>query len=273
MSKIILSGVIRGAHQIYARVEKKVNDAIAKHGEDKEVKLPNTGYFLPVIYGILGMKVEKLGDMKPVLEKCKSLLPPHVSDELWVPYLGHGLDAGMQTLFCYDMEEALKYLEDPIPYCLGEDPTEDNVWMGAADDVIMRKRGVEFVDGSAPGFAAVVGSAPDSATAAKIAKELQEKGIYVFMASEHNGTSFAEQLVEEGVQVGWPTRLVPFGKDTSAAIHAVGFATRAAMAFGGVQPGDFAGILKYNKNRVFAFVLALGEVTDEWYAAAAGAIN
>ncbi|TLN17643.1 CO dehydrogenase/CO-methylating acetyl-CoA synthase complex subunit beta, partial [bacterium] len=78
---------------------------------------------------------------------------------------------------------------------------------------------------------------------------------------------------EAGVQVGWPTRLVPFGKDTSAAIHAVGFATRAAMAFGGVQPGDYAGILRYQKNRVFAFVVALGTVTDEWYAAAAGAIN
>lgn len=273
MSKIILSGVIRGAHQVYARVEKKVNDAIAKHGADKEVKLPNTGYFLPVIYGILGHKVEKLGDMLPVLAKCKSLLPPQVSENLWVPYLGHGLDAGMQTLFCYDMEEALKYLQDPIPYTLGEDPSADNIWLGAADDVIMRKRGVEFVDGSAPGFAAVVGSAPDSKTAAKIAKELQEKGIYVFMAGEHDGKTFAEQLAEEGVQVGWPTRLVPFGRDTSAAIHAVGFATRAAMAFGGIQPGDYAGILRYNKLRVFAFVLALGEVADEWYAAAAGAIN
>ena len=60
MSKIIISGVIRGAHVIYNRVEAKVNDAIAKYGEDKEVKLPNTGYFLPVIYGITGMKVEKL---------------------------------------------------------------------------------------------------------------------------------------------------------------------------------------------------------------------
>ncbi|HSH69522.1 MAG TPA: acetyl-CoA decarbonylase/synthase complex subunit alpha/beta [Deferrisomatales bacterium] len=273
MSKIIASAAIRGAHVIYGRVEQKVNDAIAKFGADKVVKLPNTGYFLPVIYANLGMKVETLGDMKPVLAKCKALLPPQVSDDLWVPYLGHTLDAGMQTLFCYDMEEALKYLEDPIPYVLGEDPSEDNIWLGAADDVIMRKRGVEFVDGSAPGFAAVVGSAPDSATAARIAKELQEKGIYVFMAAEHNGTTFAEQLVAEGVQVGWPTRLVPFGRDVSAAIHAVGFATRAAMAFGGVQPGDFAGTLKYNKNRVFAFVLALGTVTDEWYAAAAGVIN
>ncbi len=273
MSKIILSGAIRGGHEVYARVEGKVNDAIAKFGADKEVKFPNTGYYLPVIYGILGMKVETLGDMLPVLARCKELLPPLVKDNLWVPYLGHGLDAGMQTLFCFDMEEALKYLEDPIPYCLGEDPTEDNLWMGAADDVIMRKRGVEFVDGSAPGFAAVVGAAPDSKTAASIAKELQEKGIYVFIAGNDNGTSFSEQLAEEDVQVGWPTRLVPFGRDTSAAIHAVGFATRAAMAFGGVEPGDFAGILKYNQYRVFAFVVALGKVTDEWYAAAAGVIN
>jgi acetyl-CoA synthase len=273
MSKIILSGVIRGGHEVYNRVEGKVQAAIEKFGADKEVKLPNTGYYLPVIYGILGMKVETLGDMLPVLERCKELLPPQVAEELWVPYLGHGLDAGMQTLFCFDMEEALKYLEDEIPYVLGEDPTEDNIWLGAADDVIMRKRGVEFVDGSAPGFAAIVGSAPDNDTAVKIAKELQEKGIYVFMAGEHNGTTMSEQLRDAGVQVGWPTRLVSFGRDTSAAIHAVGFATRAAMAFGGVEPGDFAGILKYNKNRVFAFVVALGDVSDEWYAAAGGVIN
>ena len=89
MSKIILSGVIRGAHQIYARVEKKVNDAIAKYGADKEVKLPNTGYFLPVIYGILGHKVEKLGDMVPVLEKCKSLLPPQARPPVALPDRGH----------------------------------------------------------------------------------------------------------------------------------------------------------------------------------------
>jgi acetyl-CoA synthase len=156
---------------------------------------------------------------------------------------------------------------------VAEDPTDDNLWLGAADDVIMRKRGVEFVDGSAPGFAAIVGAAPNKEIAAAMAKEFQEKGIYVFMAASHKGQTFSEQLRDAGVQVGWSTRLVPFGKDTSAAIHAVGFATRAAMAFGGVKPGDYAGILRYQKNRVFAFVVALGEVTDEWYAAAAGVIN
>ena len=46
-----------------------------------------------------------------------------------------------------------------------------------------------------------------------------------------------------------------------------------ALSFGGVQPGDYERNLKYNKNRIFAFVLAMGEVTPDKYAIAAGAIN
>ena len=83
----------------------------------------------------------------------------------------------------------------------------------------------------------------------------------MFMAGNTNGVTFSEQLVEAGVQIGWETRLVPFGKEISAAIYALGFANRAALAFGGVEPGDYARNLKYNKDRIFAFVLALGEVT------------
>ncbi|MBW1971442.1 MAG: CO dehydrogenase/CO-methylating acetyl-CoA synthase complex subunit beta [Deltaproteobacteria bacterium] len=274
MSRIILTAAIRGSHAIVNRVAKKVEEAIEKFGPDQKVELPNTGYYLPIIWGILGIPVTKLGDMPRVVEYCKNLLPPIPDEKNWLPYLGPGLDAGMATLLSYDMEEALKYLEDPLPYLpLAEDCDDEHLWLGAADDRIMRKRGVEFVDGTAPGFAAIVGAAPDNETAVKIAKELQEKNLYVFMASDHNGVNMAEQLKEEGVQLGWTTRLVPFGKDTSAAIHAMGFATRVAMAFGGVKPGDYVKILRYNKNRVFAFVMALGHVTDEWYAAAAGCIN
>jgi acetyl-CoA synthase len=73
--------------------------------------------------------------------------------------------------------------------------------------------------------------------------------------------------------LGWDTRLVPFGRDITSAVYALGFASRAALSFGGVQPGDFRRNLLYNKNRIFAFVMPLGTVTDEWYANAAGAIN
>jgi acetyl-CoA synthase len=155
---------------------------------------------------------------------------------------------------------------------IGPNPV-DGIWLGAANDVIMRERGIEFVDGTAPGFAAIVGAAPTKEIAVQIARELQQKNLYVFMAGCTNGVQFAEQLAEAGVQLGWETRLVPFGRDVSAAIYALGFANRAALSFGGVKPGDFQANLRYNKDRVFAFVLALGEVTPEKYAAAAGAIN
>ena len=74
----------------------------------------------------------------------------------------------MAAIFAHEIDECLRYLEDPDFYQPEvEDPDVENgkVWLGAADDAIMRKRGVEFVDGSAPGFAAIVGAAPDSATA------------------------------------------------------------------------------------------------------------
>jgi acetyl-CoA synthase len=129
------------------------------------------------------------------------------------------------------------------------------------------------VDGTAPGFAAIVGAAPDAQTAAKIALELQEKNLYVFMCAQNEGKRFSEQLVEAGIQIGWPTRLVSFGPDIYQAVFAIGFACRVAMAFGGVKPGDFRRNLIYNKDRTYAFVMALGDVTDEWYANAAGAIN
>ncbi len=137
----------------------------------------------------------------------------------------------------------------------------------------MRERGIEFVDGTAPGFAACVGYCPSNEIAVKIARELQEKNLYVFMAAATDGKSMAQQLQEEGIQMGWETRLVPFGDDVTACIHALGFSTRVALSFGGAQPGDFEKILHYNKNRVFAFVLALGPVDDEKHAQAAGAIN
>jgi len=273
MSKIIASAAIRGAHKIVSRAEKKWQEAMQKHGAKTPVGFPNTAYYLPIIYGMLGAKVEKLGDMESIFKKCRQILPPPVKETHHLPYLGPTLDAGMATFFAEEMEEAIRYLEHPNFYLRGEDVTDENIWLGAADDIIMRKRGVEFVDGTAPGFAAIAGAAPTPEIAKKIAQELQEKNLYVFMCGENNGVRFSEQLKKAGVQIGWGVRLVPFSPDIAGAVFAIGFATRAAMSFGGIEPRDFRRILIYNKDRIFAFVMPLGYVSDEWYANAAGAIN
>ncbi len=273
MSKIIASAAIRGAYKIVEQAEKKWRQAMDKWGANEPVGFPNTAYYLPVIYGILGEKVEKLGDMERILKRCRSLLPPPVKESHPLPYLAPALDAGMATFFAEEIIEAIRYLEEPNFYLRGEEVTDENIWLGAADDVILRKRGIEFVDGTAPGFAAVLGAAPTKEIAVQIAQELQQKNIYVFMSAEYNSKRFSEQLVEAGVQIGWPTRLVSFGPDVTATVFAMGFATRAALSFGGIEPGDYRKILIYNKDRIFAFALPLGYVTDEWYANAAGAVN
>jgi acetyl-CoA synthase len=273
MSKIICSAAIRGAQNIVDMAEASYEEALKKYGPEQEVSFPNTAYFLPIIYSMLGAKVQKLGDMKEIFQECRNLLPLQVSDNMWLPYLAPALDAGMATYFAEEMYEAIRYLNTPEFYTKTEDPLANNLWLGAADDVIFRKRGVEFVDGTAPGFAAIVGTPEDKAVASKIALELQEKNLYIFMHDQSNGKNMAELLLENGVQVGWNTRLVPFGKSYTSVVFAIGFACRVALAFGGVKPGDSRANLIYNKNRTFAFVMAFGPVCDEWYANAAGAIN
>jgi len=265
MSKLICSSAIDGAIEWVVKAENRVAEAIKQKGEDCPIGFPNTNYYLPVIYSFTGKKMQTLSDLKDILAEAREMLPLRPAAEVWLPYLGNTLDAGVAALFACETIEACKYV-------IGPDPVE-GIWLGAANDVIMRERGIEFVDGTAPGFAAITGAAPDNATAVKIAKELQQKNLYVFMGGSTNGKQFAEQLAEEGVQLGWETRLVPFGADVSSLIYALGFANRAALSFGGIKPGDYAGNLKYNKNRIFAFVLALGEVTPDKYAVAAGAIS
>ncbi len=265
MSKIICSSAIDGAVEWVAKAELKLHEAIRAKGETCPVAFPDTAYYLPIIYSFTGEKVETLRDLSGMLRIAKQYLPERPSEKVWLPYLGNTLDAGVAALFACEIIEACKYVVGPNPV--------NGIWLGAASDLIMRERGIEFVDGTAPGFAAITGAAPTNEIAVTIARELQEKNLYVFMAGSLNGKQFAEQLAEEGVQLGWETRLVPFGNDVSALVYALGFANRAALSFGGVKPGDFTRNLKYNKNRIFAFVLALGEVSPAKYAAAAGGIN
>jgi len=265
VSKLICSSAINGAIEWVARAEAKLDQAIQAKGESCVVAFPDTAYHLPVIYSFTGQKAQTLTELRGILAQAKRLLNAPPSEKVWLPYLGNTLDAGVATLFACEIIEACKYLIGPNPV--------EGIWLGASSDVIMRERGIEFVDGTAPGFAAITGAAPTNEIAVKIARELQEKNIYVFMAGATHGRQFAEQLSEEGIQMGWETRLVPFGKDVSALIYALGFANRSALSFGNVKPGDFKANLKYNKERIFAFVLAFGEVDAEKYAAAAGALN
>ncbi len=275
MSKLIAFAAIQGGYKVVAQVEGELEKALQSYDASTKIGFPNTAYFLPVIYSLTGLKCETLEDLKKPMEFARGLLPPHIKLRNWLPYLGPLLDAGMAGIISYEVKEALRYLYEPDFYIPQEDPDVENgkIWVGAADDTILRKRGVEFVDGSAPGFAAMVGAAPNKEIAKMIVEDYQKRSLYIFCAANHNGKTLIQQCLDAGMQIGWNTRIVPFGPDISSAVFALGFANRAAMAFGGVQPGDYKKILKYNKDRIFAFVNALGDVGTEWGVAAAGCVN
>jgi len=62
MSKIIASAAIRGAHKIVGKAFEKYEEAVKKFGKEADVGFPNTAYYLPIIYAMLGYPVKKLGD-------------------------------------------------------------------------------------------------------------------------------------------------------------------------------------------------------------------
>ncbi|MGI2335424.1 MAG: acetyl-CoA decarbonylase/synthase complex subunit alpha/beta [Dehalogenimonas sp.] len=273
MSRVIAAGAIRGAYEFVEEAEAAWEGINSKCNGTESVGFPDTAYYLPVIYGIMGHKVEKLNDLVPVLQRCRELLPPLLTDDVELNSLSSVLDAGIAALFAAEITEAIRYYQNSESYTGTEAPIGDNIWLGAADDVILRKRGVEFVDGSVPGFAAILGAAADNGTAGEMAAELQQRNLYVFMSAGDNDKNFAGQLAATGHQLGWPTRLVPFGHDDTATAFAFGFATRVALSFGNVKPGNVKDLFAYTQERVPAFVITLGKVTDKWYSLAAGALN
>ncbi len=279
MSRLIATAAIRGAHGIVKRAEGELKAAIETYGPDKPVAFPNTAYYLPVILGFMGHKVEKLSDLVPVVKHAKELLHPVPQERLWLPYLGETLDCGVATLLAEETIEGIRFVrgEEPQKIRVGgsAEVGEDGLYTlnGPIDDVQLRSWGIQLVDGRMPGFAAIVGAAKSNEVAVKIVRELQQRGILVFLSGNVGGRSIIDQLLEEGVQLGYDTYTVPFGRDTESAIYALGFAMRSALTFGGMKPGQARELLLYNKYRVFAFVLALGEVDDLKYATAAGAIS
>ncbi len=283
MSRYIATRAIRGANGLVAEADALLQKAIAEKGADTPVAFPNTAYFMPVALGMLGREVSTLGELVPVLDHAKKLLHPVPAKDLWVPYLGETLDSGMATLLAAEAIEGVRFVygEEPERFpglqlagsTAYPDFQGDGHLNGPIDDIQLRSWGIQLVDGRMPGFAAIIGAARTNEAAVGIVRELQQRNILIFLSGNVNGRSIIHQLAEEGVEMGYDTYIVPFGTDTISAIYALGFATRSALTFGGMKGGQPRGILLYNKYRVFAFALALGEVDDLKYAAAAGAIN
>ena len=275
MSKLIASAAIKAAHTLVNRAEEMLDKAIAEKGKDFVFEFPDTAFYLPMIYAMTAFPVKTLADMKVALSMTKEMLHEEPDEKLWKPYLGEALDSGMATLFAEEIILALRYINGLEPVT---DPETGYVYNGFITDTIQRNLGIALVDGRMPGFAAIIGAAPDEDIAVKIVRELQEKNILIFLSGQSkdkngNLTNVTRQLLNKKVDLGWETYIVPLGPDTEHTLYALDWSIRASLIFGGKKPGDYKAHLKYTKDRVFAFALVLGELDDIKWSTGAGAIN
>jgi len=270
MSKLIASAAIKGAHTLVKKAEDMLQKVIVEKGEDFAFEFPDTAFYLPMIYAMTAFPVKTLGDMRVALGMAKELLHEEPEEHLWKPYLGEALDSGMATLFAEEIILALKYINGLEP---AKDTETGYVYNGFITDTIQRNLGIQLVDGTMPGFAVIIGAAPNDETAVNIVRKLQGKNILTFLSGHVNGNSVTKQLLRKGVELGWDTRIVPLGPDTEHALYAADWAIRASLIYGGKKPGDYKEHLKYQKDRVFAFAVVLGELDDIIWTTGAGAIN
>jgi len=110
MSKIVAAAAIRGANILVKEAENFLNKAIKEKGKEQKVEFPDTAFYFPMAYALMGTEVKVLGDIIPVLAEAKSLLRTEPTEHLWLPYLGDTLDSGISALIAEETIAGLRYL-------------------------------------------------------------------------------------------------------------------------------------------------------------------
>ena len=257
--------IVQGAESLLSACEGMLRETVDSHGSQAAFEFPDTAYHLPMIYAMTGLAVGTVADMGIALARAKELVAGIRERHGAEPTLGDALEAGLASHFAVELMLAVRGLR-------GEEPVRDDAtgihYQGFLSDTMQRTLGVQLVDGTIPGVAVILGAAPDDETAVLIIRELQENRIFVLLA----GSGISEQLKRAGVDFGLESRIVPLGPDPIHALYAVNWAVRAALIFGGRKAGEMLDHLSYQRERVNAFVIALGTPTPEILAVGAGAI-
>jgi CO dehydrogenase/acetyl-CoA synthase beta subunit/intein/homing endonuclease len=243
---------IEGGKAALGLAQSSLDDAMRSRGADHPVEYPETCYELPAIYGWDGREAKTLGQLRDILASYG----PKLKEE---QTLANALMAGEATMVAAEVIEALKYLDTARPY-------EGTPYTGFIPDKVLRELGVAFVDDTIPGAAVIVGKAPDPDALVKIIRDLQSKGILILVSGE-----VIEQLRSKGVQMGLGLRLYPIGNSTQI-VHALNFAIRAGLSFGGVPRGDRGGLSAYLAKRPKVFVLEFGPLDPILAGAAMAAV-
>ena len=249
--KALFQKVYDGAIIATSYAEILLSQAIRRYGAEQPVGYPDTGYYLPVIMCLSGEKVTKLGELVPILNRMRS----QIKEEL---NFYNARLCGESTAYAAEIIEALRYLKG--------DKLHVDPWTGFLTDPVVRRYGILLVDWTIPGQAVMVGKAKSTEALAKIVTDLQGKGFMIFMAYE-----VVDQAIEAGLKLGIDFITFTMGNFTQV-IHAVNYALRAGLAFGGIAPGLREDQRDYQRRRVRAFVLHFGDRDEVQIAAHFAAI-
>ena len=75
MSREVISAVIRGAHGYVSEAEEKLAQLKKEKGSDFEIKFPETAFYLPMAYSLMGIEAKTVKDLETIVAHCKELLP------------------------------------------------------------------------------------------------------------------------------------------------------------------------------------------------------
>lgn len=227
----LLSMAAEGSDNIVAIAKKMVFDASSKYGSGTVLSYSETGYGLPSIYAWKG--IESI-DLKRAAELLSSL--PKASGSS----LDDGFSSGESAMYAAEIIEAITYLDGN---------TERD---GFIPDRVLRKLGLSFVDETIPGAVVFLGGNINGEDLNSMVRNSQSKGMVAIASGD-----YPDLMEKENIAMGFDRMLYPVGTFTGT-IHAINFAIRAALTFGGVPAGDRIRLSKYLAKRPKVIIIQTG---------------
>lgn len=243
---MVVESILDGTKTVLDLTKNTLKDA-----ENKSLDYGGTNYNLPLIYGLLGKKINNVNELKELI------------NSLEIKYeqtLENALDNGIITLICAEALEALKYATIKEPY---KPP-----YIGFIPDEILRSLGISLVNGKIPGILVIIGKVGNTEKLKKFIDDIRQRSILALFVGD-----IIKEMDEAGITYGIDKLLVPLGESITSAVHGTNLAIRVPLIYGRIEPGKTVEITDYIKNRVPAIVVALGELDNITLSAGAGCMK
>ncbi|MBN1329333.1 MAG: CO dehydrogenase/CO-methylating acetyl-CoA synthase complex subunit beta [Candidatus Heimdallarchaeota archaeon] len=205
---------------------------------EQNVAFPETGYYLPTIYGLLN---EKITTSKQLMFFLKKLTREIYNDK--------EIDSNLQGLLALIFSEIIEVSKKKA-----EENSYSTYFSGFIPDTIFRKLGVPLVDGSIAGLGIIIGEVENKSILKELVNDFQRRNILTLYTGK-----ICNQIIDAKIEIGLQTLVVPLGEELSSIAYAINLLIRIALAFGGIKPGNKKELLEYLNGKIPAFVLFLGK--------------